>query len=62
MKFEQMFIASMKGRLELKRSEYPQDLQEENAALRKLLEDALVEKATLKRRVSKLKEQLSEGR
>jgi hypothetical protein len=55
-----MFIASVKGRVELKRSEHPQDLQEENAALRKLLENTLVKNAALKRRVSKLKEQLLE--
>jgi hypothetical protein len=60
LKFERMFIASVKGRVELKRSEHPQDLQEENAALRKLLENTLVKNAALKRRVSKLKEQLLE--
>jgi hypothetical protein len=53
MKFERMFIASVKGRVELKRSEHPQDLQEEDATLRKLVENALVEKTKLKRRVSK---------
>jgi hypothetical protein len=62
MKFEQEFIASAKGRLELKRSEHLPDLQEENATLRKLLENTLVEKAKLKGRVSKLKEQLLEKR
>jgi hypothetical protein len=58
MKFERMFIASANGRLELKRSEHRPDLPEENATLRKLLEETLVEKAKLKRRVSKLKERL----
>jgi hypothetical protein len=62
MKFEQGFIASSKGRLKQKGSEHVQDLQEENATLRKLLEYTFVEKAILKRRVSKLKEQLSEER
>jgi hypothetical protein len=62
MKFEQGFIASAKGRLEQKGSGHLQDLQEENATLRKLLEDTFVEKAKLQRRVSKLKERLSEKR
>jgi hypothetical protein len=62
MKFEQGFFASAKGRLEQKGSEDLRDLQEENATLRKLLENTLVEKATLKRRVSKLKQQLLEKR
>jgi hypothetical protein len=62
MKFERAFIASANGRLKQKGSEHLQDLQEENATLRKLLEYTFVEKAILKRRVSKLKERLSEER
>ena len=62
MKFERDFIASAKGRLKQKGSEHLQDLQEEDTTLRKLLEDTLVEKAKLKRRVAKLKEQLLEKR
>ena len=62
MKFEQAFIASAKGCLEQKGSGHLQDLQEENATLRKLLEDTFVEKAKLQQRVSKLKERLSEKR
>lgn len=57
MEFEQAFvsIASAKGRLE-----ESHDWQTENAGLRKLLQDILVENATLKQRVSKLKKRLSE--
>jgi hypothetical protein len=62
MEFEREFIASAKGRLEQKGNEDLQDLQEENATLRKLLEDTLVEEAKLKRRVSKLKAQALEKR
>jgi hypothetical protein len=63
MKFEQGFIASAKGRLvEQKGSGHLQDLQEENATLRKLIQDVLVENAALEQRVSKLKERLSEKR
>jgi hypothetical protein len=62
MKFERRFIASAKGRLKQKGSEHVHDLQEEDTTLRKLLEDTLVEKARLKRRVAKLKEQLLEKR
>ena len=60
MQFEQAFIsiASAKGRLE--HIEQPNDVQEENATLRKLIQTVLVENAKLKRRQSKQKERVSE--
>jgi hypothetical protein len=48
-----LLVTSVNGRVELKRSEHHPDLQEEDAKLRKLLEETLVEKAKLKGRVSK---------
>ena len=60
MQFEQAFtsIASAKGRLE--HIDQPNDVQEENAALRKLIQTVLVENAKLKRRFSRRKERVSE--
>jgi hypothetical protein len=60
MQFEQAFIsiASAKGRLE--HTEQQNDVQEENATLRKLIQIVLVENAQLKRSRSKQKERVSE--
>jgi hypothetical protein len=62
MAFEQAFIAiaSAKGRLVGKHTEQPNDVQEENATLRKLIQTVLIENAELKRRHSKPKERVSE--
>jgi hypothetical protein len=60
MQFEQAFIsaATAKGRLE--HAEQPNDVQDENATLRKLIQIVLVENAKLKRNRSKRKERVSE--
>jgi hypothetical protein len=60
MQFEQAFIsiASAKGRLE--HIEQPNDVQEENATLRKLIQTVLVENAKLGRSRSKRKVRISE--
>ena len=58
MQFEQAFIsiASAKGRLE--HTIQPNDLQEENATLRKLIQTVLVQNAKLKRNRSKRRERV----
>jgi len=63
MKFEGAFIsaASAKKRLESTHAEKPDDIQKENATLRKLIEGFIVKNAKLKRRVSKLKKRLLEA-
>jgi hypothetical protein len=60
LRFQRAFIsaASMKGRLERRHAQQLSELQKENTALRKLIEDVFADNAKLKQRVLKLKDRL----